>query len=319
MDLGADLFNRMHLVPRVQAVQEKRTNRPTNAKSHVPTRRDTARHNVTNASPSPPAAAPCVTPRRNVSDASFGKVMCSLCNTPHWRTTPGDRCSKCTERVTTCGICLDSCLVFNDYCSWTGTRHHTGGCNGRNLCTSCMVQHCSVELERSDGMTCRCPHPECAATLTNDELRLVSNGLAERVELVQTRIKRAKELTDKQAKLNELADRLAEREGLLEWASLGVAQICPHCSDVVERSGGCRHMTCKCGGGFCFVCGGDWPCDKAACEVHGAKPRLAVLDLVHERRAQRRFAFLMAGGCGDECAASCLPPEMLRLIAEKIC
>lgn len=219
MDLGADLFNRMHLVPRVQAVQEKRTNRPTNAKSHVPTRRDTARHNVTNASPSPPAAAPCVTPRRSVSDASFGKVMCSLCNTPHWRTTPGDRCSKCVlrpERVTTCGICLDSCLVFNDYCSWTGTRHHTGGCNGRNVCTSCMVQHCSVELKRSDGMTCRCPHPECAATLTNDELRLVSNGLAERVELVQTRIKRAKELTDKQAKLNELADRLAEREGLLE-------------------------------------------------------------------------------------------------------
>ncbi|KAI1192581.1 hypothetical protein F5X97DRAFT_337453 [Nemania serpens] len=42
---------------------------------------------------------------------------------------------------------------------------------------------------------------------------------------------------------------LAARNG---WRS------CPSCNNMVERIYGCNHMSCRCGGQFCYVCGGVW-------------------------------------------------------------
>ncbi|KAI1743033.1 hypothetical protein F4680DRAFT_390847 [Xylaria scruposa] len=42
---------------------------------------------------------------------------------------------------------------------------------------------------------------------------------------------------------------LATRSG---WRS------CPTCNNMVERRSGCDHMTCICGGEFCYVCGSVW-------------------------------------------------------------
>ncbi|KAI0545145.1 hypothetical protein F4679DRAFT_487065 [Xylaria curta] len=42
---------------------------------------------------------------------------------------------------------------------------------------------------------------------------------------------------------------LATRSG---WRS------CPTCKNMVERRSGCSHMTCRCGGQFCYVCGSIW-------------------------------------------------------------
>ncbi|CAE8636280.1 unnamed protein product, partial [Polarella glacialis] len=36
------------------------------------------------------------------------------------------------------------------------------------------------------------------------------------------------------------------------------AQKCPGCRGIVERSGGCNHMICRCGAHFCYVCGRRW-------------------------------------------------------------
>lgn len=33
---------------------------------------------------------------------------------------------------------------------------------------------------------------------------------------------------------------------------------CPRCRIVVERNEGCKHMTCRCGHQFCFLCGSTW-------------------------------------------------------------
>ncbi|CAG9578452.1 conserved hypothetical protein [Leishmania major strain Friedlin] len=33
---------------------------------------------------------------------------------------------------------------------------------------------------------------------------------------------------------------------------------CPECKKTIEKSGGCNHMTCKCGHEFCWVCLGPW-------------------------------------------------------------
>ncbi|KAN0076770.1 hypothetical protein V8E55_010625 [Tylopilus felleus] len=33
---------------------------------------------------------------------------------------------------------------------------------------------------------------------------------------------------------------------------------CPKCKMIVERSGGCNHMRCRCNKEFCYCCGGKW-------------------------------------------------------------
>ncbi|KAI0553482.1 hypothetical protein F4679DRAFT_599648 [Xylaria curta] len=30
---------------------------------------------------------------------------------------------------------------------------------------------------------------------------------------------------------------------------------CPNCLNLIQKSGGCNHMTCKCGENFCYLCG----------------------------------------------------------------
>lgn len=45
------------------------------------------------------------------------------------------------------------------------------------------------------------------------------------------------------------ARRFAERSG---W------KACPRCQNVVEKRSGCNHMTCRCGGQVCYLCGGVW-------------------------------------------------------------
>ncbi|KAI8950260.1 hypothetical protein F4801DRAFT_353142 [Xylaria longipes] len=48
---------------------------------------------------------------------------------------------------------------------------------------------------------------------------------------------------------------LATRNG---WRS------CPSCNNIVEKRSGCNHMTCRCGGQFCYLCGGVW----GTCQGH---------------------------------------------------
>jgi hypothetical protein len=39
------------------------------------------------------------------------------------------------------------------------------------------------------------------------------------------------------------------------WFNLIACKMCPTCGMVIERNGGCDHMTCRCGTHFCYVCG----------------------------------------------------------------
>ena len=33
---------------------------------------------------------------------------------------------------------------------------------------------------------------------------------------------------------------------------------CPHCRHPMEKDGGCQHISCRCGHGFCWECLQDW-------------------------------------------------------------
>ncbi|KAF2753308.1 hypothetical protein EJ05DRAFT_210669 [Pseudovirgaria hyperparasitica] len=53
-----------------------------------------------------------------------------------------------------------------------------------------------------------------------------------------------------------MAIQLIDKEG---WKS------CPTCRNVVERSGGCLHITCRCMTEFCYRCGGPWKDCESSC------------------------------------------------------
>ncbi|XP_024371780.1 uncharacterized protein [Physcomitrium patens] len=52
--------------------------------------------------------------------------------------------------------------------------------------------------------------------------------------------------------------RLLGDEKLLMMAAESKWQRCSKCGTVIERSGGCSHMQCRCGHNFCYGCGVSW-------------------------------------------------------------
>ncbi|KAG1669196.1 hypothetical protein FOA52_001447 [Chlamydomonas sp. UWO 241] len=64
--------------------------------------------------------------------------------------------------------------------------------------------------------------------------------------------------------------RSADDAALLRLSDVLRWKQCPSCSHVVERSEGCNHMACLCGGSFCYSCGLAY-CDNAstAANQHG--------------------------------------------------
>lgn len=42
-------------------------------------------------------------------------------------------------------------------------------------------------------------------------------------------------------------------------------KACPRCSAICERTEGCLHMTCRCGGEFCYSCRREWGTCESTC------------------------------------------------------
>lgn len=182
-----------------------------------------------------------------------------------------------------------------------------------------MIAHCTQQID-AGALACTCP--DCRAELTPGEMNRISQDLRHRLEAAQERERKAREHARRQARQEQVADALTtlldSEPELLEWATSGVAQVCPHCTTFVQRSHGCRHMTCRCHGQFCFACGGEWPCSKATCTDRETACLPIDLGRLRELRSQRRHAFLMGARCGAECHVSRLPPDVLRHVAGMI-
>ncbi|KAG8988487.1 hypothetical protein FRB94_002259 [Tulasnella sp. JGI-2019a] len=61
----------------------------------------------------------------------------------------------------------------------------------------------------------------------------------------------------KEVESEKLLKQLAEKE---QW------RRCPKCHNLVERTAGCQHMTCRCGYQYCHLCGSLW---KSGCTCRG--------------------------------------------------
>ncbi|KAF9257131.1 hypothetical protein L218DRAFT_936113 [Marasmius fiardii PR-910] len=93
-----------------------------------------------------------------------------------------------------------------------------------------------------------CPNPQCSAFLGSMRSqfrirRTVTCGAC------STRLRIS--LSYRRRRQNE-HDQLRLLAGSRKWKK------CPCCHQMIEKTDGCNHMTCRCGGQFCYKCGGLW-------------------------------------------------------------
>ncbi|TPX18440.1 uncharacterized protein E0L32_011625, partial [Thyridium curvatum] len=112
-----------------------------------------------------------------------------------------------------------------------------------------------------------------------------------------------------------LANDLAAEEG---W------RRCPRCGVLVEHGEACQHMTCRCGGEFCYVCGAAWrSCACSMEDLRELKRRVAAqrveresLASEEERGLREALALIEQLERDEEARAAEYRAELDRLAAE---
>eukprot|EP00171_Calliarthron_tuberculosum_P019989 IDg19989t1 len=135
-----------------------------------------------------------------------------------------------------CGACWDE-VAFGH-----SRTYECEGCMSL-LCEGCMRAYASAALRDRALLPLRCAGEECRAAMSLSRVAPlltpdVRNALADAV-----RPPSAPPPDD------EAVRTLMNAEG---W------RRCPDCGAGIERTHGCPHMTCTCGGEFCYECGARW-------------------------------------------------------------
>lgn len=168
-------------------------------------------------------------------------------------------------------------------------------CADGGFCRACLAAYACAAADDSSLLPLRCGQPECRAEIEVSGLeRLVGHEVTIKLkkamlerERVASRAKRLRRRLDggRTAGIEDLAGKRVQRDGcdkppknacdgntdngeeeeldedevrVLELLESEGWQRCPDCGTGVERVVGCRHMSCVCGGQFCYSCGGRW-------------------------------------------------------------
>lgn len=119
-----------------------------------------------------------------------------------------------------------------------------------------------------EGLTCNeFEDPETAIRLLEElvnDLVLASRAVQTTLSKVQSQT--TNEDTALQSKLDAARQLISERRAFLvsdseQRTARAVAETtkpCPHCHAPVEKRGGCKHITCRCGYQFCYGCLTQW-------------------------------------------------------------
>ncbi|KAK0429155.1 hypothetical protein QR680_011225 [Steinernema hermaphroditum] len=74
--------------------------------------------------------------------------------------------------------------------------------------------------------------------------------------------------------LRKWQQKSADDSETLNWISVNT-KTCPKCRNMIEKNGGCNHMTCRqpgCGHEFCWICYADWKGHNYECRKFAADP-----------------------------------------------
>ncbi|KZP08734.1 hypothetical protein FIBSPDRAFT_802690 [Athelia psychrophila] len=113
-----------------------------------------------------------------------------------------------------------------------------------------------------------CPNKSCSALVQMDESSTDPQAtcpLCSMIMCVPCKVQWHDGYTCEAYQALPAEDRSAEDLLLLRLAKKEKWRRCNKCKRMVELISGCNHITCICGGQFCFKCGADWDIKKSGC------------------------------------------------------
>ena len=120
-------------------------------------------------------------------------------------------------------------------------------------CTDCLEYH--VDARVGDGMsviTCPIAYHECNHMLGMDEVQAAAPLAAKKLAALiksQKRVKKRPNGVRRESRSRAIQAYI--------WKVRNTRK-CPKCRMRIQKSGGCDHMTCKCGHEICWRCGGNY-------------------------------------------------------------
>ncbi|RDX78316.1 E3 ubiquitin-protein ligase RNF144A, partial [Mucuna pruriens] len=106
-----------------------------------------------------------------------------------------------------------------------------------------------------------CPFKDCSAMLISDAEEVVTSSecpYCNRLFCAQCKVSWHAGIDCMEFRSLKQYEREREDLMVMELAKDKSWRRCPKCNFYVEKSGGCSHISCRCGNEFCYACGSSW-------------------------------------------------------------
>lgn len=187
-------------------------------------------------------------------------------------------------------------------------------------CPSCLEQYARTALKDRQMLPLRCADQQCRAPvplsglrglLSQEEIALLSRFQCDLLRSPDDALEDTSETSSSESSPADDRDdeALESLMGTMGW------RRCPDCGTGIERTQGCSHMICVCGGEFCYSCGERWLVGGLGCPRRCGLPQLHedMLGMFPARFEELREAVWvrLAALLGTFRAAECalIPPE----------
>ena len=152
-----------------------------------------------------------------------------------------------THTASTCDVCDEPMSWKRDSAKPVATCNRTDSTCTASVCSQCTQAWVQAHVD-TGSHSIKCPAASCTNMFTTHDAQAACKNKPELHHAFVSLMNR-----DYAAKTAEIyADLEAGR-----WARANTVK-CPSCSQLVERSYGCDHMSCVCGAEFCYRCGGTY-------------------------------------------------------------
>lgn len=153
----------------------------------------------------------------------------------------------------TCAACWDPVPT-------EGSLFSCNNCLGA-FCPDCLAQYARSAITDRQLLPLKCADQSCRAPvalsalhdlLTPEEIARLSRYQCEMLRQPEPHVEPSMESASSNAGVDDEDSALASLMGTMGW------RRCPDCGTGIERTQGCPHMVCVCGGEFCYSCGERW-------------------------------------------------------------
>lgn len=146
-----------------------------------------------------------------------------------------------------CGLCFDDSSDFFNH----------DGCSGVAVCVPCARTFLKIKVTGREASPWYCP-AGCQSNLTPEIIRkyLPEENLVEYDEFLQHHKSMMAQRDQRLRRILPSPTDMVDNLAFMAWSSSIGAKRCPGCRVLIEKNGGCQHMTCRsCRHEFFWCCG----------------------------------------------------------------